>query len=140
MSRRFFSVSEADGGALRRAVNIVTSAVRARRSMGHKNEYAIEQAAMALGMTPRRIAGLMYGEVFRLASNEYLGLMARWGRDIDQQISAMRGEAERMEQHAEHLRIADTQLSLDLGEPPCSTISAGSFGLGWRGGISNAGK
>ena len=47
------------------------------RNRGHTRTYATEQAALALGITPRRAKKLLYGEAFNVLEEEARRIKAR---------------------------------------------------------------
>lgn len=119
MSWSNFSVSP---DPLNGAMDIARHTVRGKRQKGSKIGAAIEQAALALGTTPRRTRALLYGEVFAVARAEYYRLLDRFLAHLD-------AEAVELEKEAEAVREHRRQLSL-LGDLECSggkpSVSGGS--------------
>lgn len=79
------------------AAAMVRERVRQLRGEGHKNADAIALTAEQLGLSERRVRGLLYGEVWCVVSDEYERIRAGWARSLD-------AEAERLEREAVALR------------------------------------
>lgn len=120
MSCRDFSVRSTDADS---AASLVRRAILARRSRGHKNEFAIEDAAYGLGLTVRRAKSLLYGEVFKVAGDEYRRLLRRWRADIDQQAAELTAMTIKMEKEADLEWSAEYQLSLPLDAPSSARLA-----------------
>jgi len=112
--------------AVNDAERIAHDAVSWRRWLGMKQEHAMEAAAVALGTTPRRIRGLIRGEVFKVLHAEYAAMLSHRWADLDRKAQEFRALAEATERQAEAERLANQQLELDLGAPCCTTSARGS--------------
>src|SRR6185503_5054836 len=113
MSRQNIYAS-ADEDDARRAVRRM---VQWFRASGHKNEHALEQAAIALGITPRRAWALRYpSQLVRVAREQRNLLLHRAWAHMDRQAAELRERAEKIEAEAEAERLAAAQLVLPLGE------------------------
>lgn len=119
-------------GDVEHAGRLVRDAVQARRRAGQKNEMAIAEAADALGLSERRARGLLYGEVFKLAAEEFRRLRYRWQADVDKQTADLIAYAIRREKEAEQTCLAGEQLLLPFG--PSSTSPGSSSASGSGGG------
>lgn len=132
MSCRDFSVRSTD---VEGASSLVRRAIIARRTRGHKNETAIEDAALGLGITVRRAKSLLYGEVFKVAAGEYRRLLHRWRADIDQQAAELTAMAIKMKKDADQEWSRANQYSLPLDEPSsarhANSSVSGVGGVGW---------
>ena len=118
MSRQNIYAS-ADEDDARRVVSRVVAWFRAS---GHKNEHAIEQAAIALGITPRRAWALRYpSQLVKVARGQRALLLHRYWTLMDRQAAELRDRAEIIERQAEAERLAAAQLVLPLvGGDQCS--------------------
>lgn len=67
---------------------LVRDAVWWRRCMGMKQPHALEDAALALGLTFRKAKSLLRGEPAVVTA--YHTLKARWCADMDVQVEALR--------------------------------------------------
>jgi hypothetical protein len=103
-----------------------------RRWLGSKQLYAMQEAALALGTSPRRIRGLLRGEVFRLAIDEYRRLERGLWRDLDRAAAELRARAAEMEREAEAERLTNLQLTLNLEPRQCSKRSVRTSFCGVR--------
>jgi hypothetical protein len=101
----------------------VRAAVRSERSRGQKIGDAIQQAGLALGLTPRRTRALLYGEVFAVAAEEYRHFSARLLAYLDR-------EADQLEIRAEALRLQRQQMQLDLETAWSNSSASGSASSG----------
>jgi hypothetical protein len=131
MACRDFSVRSVNADD---AATLVRRSILARRMRGHKNESAIEDAAYGLGLTVRRAKSLLYGEVFKVAGDEYKRLLHRWRADIDQQAAELTAMAIKIEKEADLEWSAEHQLSLPLDEvlsgPPANRSASGGGATG----------
>lgn len=113
------------------AVNLISKSVRMRRALGFKTEHALEDTAVALGATPRRIRSILRGEVPRISEEEHRRLLSRWHIDIDRQAERLITAANRMRTEAESEWMAEYQLSLPFGaQRSVSDGLTSAFGVG----------
>jgi hypothetical protein len=101
---------------------LVKRSVRVRQNLGHKQDHAMADAALALGTTARRVRAFVRGEIFRVAAEEYRRILRRWWADMDRQAAELRAEARRLEMQAEAEWLAQHQYELPL-ETPCPARS-----------------
>ena len=101
------TMSWSESSAIRDAAQLVDDAVTAFRTRGYTRETALHQAALALGISPRRAKGLVYGEVFAMALDEYRQIKARFLRHLDD-------EAESLAARSEAARARRKQMELEL--------------------------
>lgn len=92
---------------LREAASMLEETVTAYRNRGHTRQHAVEQAALALGMTPRRAKALLYGEAFNVALDEYNAIKQRFLEHLDQ-------EAESLAARFEAVRAKRRQMEMSL--------------------------
>jgi len=140
MSRQNVYTDEAAEADVRRAVSHVVGFFR---MLGHKNEHAIEMAAQALDLTPRRAWALRYpSQLVKVARVQRDLILHRWWAQMDRQAAELRARADQIERTAEAERLATAQLQLPLGEPRCSGQSPHDSvcgdGCGPRRGVMNA--
>ena len=88
------SMSWSEVSTIRDAAQLVDEAVTAFRNRGYTRERAVEQAALALGISHRRARGLIYGEVFAMAVDEYRAIKARFLRHLDEEAESLAGRLE----------------------------------------------
>ena len=111
-----------------RAAHIVWRSTLWRRWLGTKQYHAMEDAALALGTSRRRVQSLLRGEIVRVLRDEHDRLLNHWLADMDRAAGELRARAAEMEREADAERLASMQLTLDLEPPKCSPRSAaGSF-------------
>lgn len=102
--------------AERDAHEAVTRVVKLFRQSGHKNEHAIELAARALNITPRRAWALRYlTQPVRVLRQQRDLLLHRAWAHMDREAAQLRQRADLIERQAEAERLAEAQLSLPLG-------------------------
>lgn len=94
---------------------IVQETVRYIRLRGQKMPHAIEDAALELGISPRRAKSFHYREVFRVARTEYLAILKRFVQHLDAEAR----ETERLAQMMRERHLKFAQLSLDIGDTEC---------------------
>ena len=112
MSRKNFCVLDDHDDAVHTAVRVVVGLFR---QLGHKNEYAIDLAAQALQITPRRAWALRYlTQPVRVLREQRLLLLQRAWAEMDRQAAQFRAMADEVERQAEAQRIAEAQLILPL--------------------------
>jgi hypothetical protein len=99
-----------------------------RKWLGMKSDHATEEAAGALGVSPRWMRSLVRDEPVSLR-DRYDRFLARWWADMDRQAETLRQRAAEIEAQAEAARVGDRQLTLDL-EAPCVEPSASASASG----------
>lgn len=87
-----------------------------RRALGFKSEHAMEDTAHALDTTPRRVRGLLRGEVFKVAADEYRRALHRGWGDVDRQVTEIEFFLIKMKKESESEWTALYQLELPLGD------------------------
>ena len=107
----------------------IRTTILARKQSGAKVGDAIEQGALALGVSPRWARSIFYGEPCVIRPAERIGIMARWSRHLDTRVAAMRIEAEKLERIAEQHRVAERQLTLDLGDRHAPQPNSAGVGM-----------
>lgn len=70
---------------IRKVENWVCDVVLAHRNKGLRSDHAIEQAALALGISKRKTRSFFYGEASGVAPSEFQQLRDRWVRHMEQQ-------------------------------------------------------
>lgn len=70
---------------IRKVEHWVCDVVLAHRNKGLRSEHAIEQAALALGISKRKTRAFFYGEASGVAPSEVQQLRERWVRHMEQQ-------------------------------------------------------
>lgn len=94
----------------------VSWVIDANRRRGHKNEEAIELAARALDLTPRRAWALRYlTQPVRVMRTQYRLMLHRKWAAMDAEAAIYRARAAEIERQAEAEQLADAQFSLPLG-------------------------
>jgi hypothetical protein len=89
-----------------------------------KQTHAMQDAALALGTTPRRVQALLRGELVRVVKEEHSRLLACFWRDMDTATAELRARADQMEREAEAERVAVLQFTLPFeSAPKCSSRS-----------------
>ncbi len=73
---------------------IVCETVTYFRNRGHRSEVAIEQAALALGLTPRKARSVFYGEAFTFLSCEIRRIRDAFVNHMEQQADEHARKAE----------------------------------------------
>lgn len=112
---------------------MVRRSVKLRQWMGFKVDHAFEDAATALGTSPRRVRGFVRGEVFKVAGEEHRRILHRWRADIDQQAAELTAMAIKMKKDADLEWSAENQYSLPLDEPSSGRpVSKSASGVGGR--------
>lgn len=86
---------------------IVSDAVMFFRNRGHNRTTAIEQAALALGMTQRKTRSIFYGEAFTLLDCEIRRVRAAFLTHLDQQ-------ADDLARRSEEARARRRQFELEI--------------------------
>lgn len=86
---------------------IVLDAVTHFRNRGHRSDHAIQQAALALELSPRRVKSLVYGEAYSVAVDEYERVRRAFLRHLDEQ-------AEDLMRRSEQARARRRQMELRL--------------------------
>jgi hypothetical protein len=106
MSWGNFSVS-GRRDAVRTLESMILEAVTYFRNRGHKNEHAIEQTALALEVTPRRVKSFLYSEAFATSEDEFDRIRGAFLRHLDAQADdlAARSEAARAKRRQMELGI-----------------------------------
>lgn len=92
---------------LRHVMSLLDDAVSSYRNRGHSRQHAVEQAALALGITPRRAKSLLYGEAFTVAVEEYRAIKARFLDHLD-------AEAEHLAARSAAARARRRQMELEI--------------------------
>lgn len=116
------------------AQRLVLESVRARRWRGFKLSHAMEDVAVSLDSTPRRIQSFLRGPLPTVLIDAYNRLLTRWWVDIDRQAAELRAEATRIERRAEATWLAHNQYSLPFGKSPPtlpttqSPLDGGAYG------------
>lgn len=110
------------------AVSWVVDALRRE----HKNEEAIELAAEALCLTPRRAWALRYlTQPVRVLREQYWLILHRKWAAMDAEAEKLRAAAEKILRQKEAEQLAEAQLSLPLGDSArCSKYLSGSSSSG----------
>lgn len=91
--------------AIREISLVVDEVVLAFRNRGFGKKQAMEQAALELGITPRRVQSFIYGDAFALATDEYQRIKARF-------LSHLDAEAERLARRSAELRARRRQMEM----------------------------
>lgn len=105
MSWSNFSASKRD--LVRDLASMVLETVTHFRNRGHCAEHAIEQTALALDLTPRRVKSLVYGEAFSAQPDERHRVHALFLRQLD-------AEALDLARRSDAARARRRQMELDL--------------------------
>jgi hypothetical protein len=92
---------------LREAMSLLDDAVSAFRNRGYARQHAVEQAALALGVSPRRARALLYGEAFAMPSEEFRAIQQRYLDHLD-------AEAENLNARFEAVKAKRRQMELGL--------------------------
>ena len=121
------------------AERLVRRSVQARRNLGLKQDHAMQDAALALGATPRRVRGFIRGEVFRVARREYERLLRLWWKDMDSQAAELIAAGVRLQKAGEAEWLSVNQYTLNL-EAPCSAPLPRNSVSGDGGARSGVGK
>lgn len=79
---------------VRQTAGLVDDVVQDYQSRGYRRLHAMEQAALALCITPRRVKGLIFGEVFRLAPGEYQFIRRRYLDHLDERADSLNARFE----------------------------------------------
>lgn len=104
----------------------IRAAVQWRRWLGSKLEHAMDQAALPLRITARRVRSFCRSEVNGIAWAEYRALRDAITRDRDEHIAALIARTEALEREADADVIG--QLQLPFGDTACGFGSAGGGG------------
>lgn len=104
----------------------IRAAVQWRRWLGAKLEHAMDQAALPLRITARRVRSFCRSEVNGIAWAEYRALRDAVCRDREEHIAELRAVTARLEIEADADVIG--QLSLPLEEIACGCGYAGGGG------------
>jgi hypothetical protein len=95
---------------------LMMSMVRSRQALGYGKDYAMEDTALALGTTPRRVRSFIRNEVFAAPVDEYeLYVRQRWAT-IDKQTAEIQALAITLQKEAEAEWLVLNQPSLPLFE------------------------
>lgn len=92
---------------LRDAQTLIDAAVNDYRNRGLSRAYATEQAALALGITPRRAKKLLYGETFNVTVEELQRIRRQFLAHLD-------AEAEYLSTKLATIRARHAQMELDI--------------------------
>jgi hypothetical protein len=103
MDRNLFSVKD----PLRLVMEMIDDAASAFRNRGHSRQQAVDQAALALGVTPRKAKAWLYGESFKATEEEARAVRLRYLDHLD-------AEAESLAERSEAIRSRRRQISLEL--------------------------
>lgn len=88
---------------------IVTGVVRHFKQRGHKRDFAIEQASLALGLSQRKARSIYYGEPFAAARADYDALKRAYRRHLDTVIADL-------EQRSEEARLQREQMEFGFDQ------------------------
>ena len=103
---------EKSGDGLRAVESMVAEAITFFRNRGHRRTIAIEEAALALGITPRRTRSIFDGESVAMRPAEMDMVFRRFLRHLDAQAEdyAQRSAAVKAKR-----RQMEMRLEVDLG-------------------------
>lgn len=82
------------GGLLREIAALIDECATAFRNRGYSRQDAIGQAALALGVAPRRARALLYGEAFAASEAEYQAIKRRFAAFLDDEIESLAARSE----------------------------------------------
>jgi hypothetical protein len=72
-----------NGDPLCGVMSLLDQVVTDYRNRGHTRTIATEEAARALGITPRRAKSLLYGEAFKVQTEEYRAIKEKYLDHLD---------------------------------------------------------
>ena len=90
---------------VRVAAEFVDAAVTAYRNRGHSRTDAMDQAALALGISPRRAKALVYGEAFAMATEELRAIKSRFIAHLDDQMAHHEAEKQKLRERLQQMRL-----------------------------------
>lgn len=96
-----------DNDRLRTVEEIVDDTIRFFRNRGHKRDVAIEQTALALGLTPRKTRSVFYGETFALLDCEIRHIRRAFARHLDER-------ADDLARRSQEARMRRRQMDMEL--------------------------
>ncbi len=113
------------------ASSVVRQVVRSFSLRGKKIPHAMEDAAVELRLSPRKIRALYNSELTRVRALEYTSLLDRFIRYLDREASDLRDRAARLEDQRAELEAA---LCLECSSPsalggPCAKSEASRAAL-----------
>ena len=73
--------------ALREVTILLDEAVTSYRNRGHSRAVATDDAAKALGVTPRRAKALLYGESFKVTDEEHRAIKLAYLAHLDDEAA-----------------------------------------------------
>lgn len=85
----------------------IDDVVSAYRNRGFSRAVATDQAALALGITPRRAKSFLYSEAFKVSDEERAAIRIRYLRHLDD-------EAEHFRQRLEDAKARRRQFQLEI--------------------------
>lgn len=88
-------------------MSLLDQVVTDYRNRGHSRAVATEQAALALGITPRRVKSLLYGEAFKVTREEYRAIKAQYMKHLD-------AEAESLSARFQAVMAKRLQMEMDI--------------------------
>ena len=88
---------------LRTAAEIVDAVVCAIRNHGYTRERAIEDAAEALGLSPRRVKALLHGQAFSMPLSEFQQIRSAYRAHLDAQVDYHLSQAAKARAEAERV-------------------------------------
>lgn len=115
---------------IREVAALIDDTVSAFRNRGYTREVAIQQAALALGMPPRRAKALIYGEAFSMAADEYAAIKARFVDHLDDEAASLAARFEAV-------KARRKQLELDLDNDPVGNSILGTQSPRQRTGLGD---
>jgi len=104
---------------IRDAASLIDDVVTDIRNRGFTREQAFTQAATELGIPLRRAKKLAYGEIHKIAADEYRTIQRRFARHLDAEAKHLTSRMEAVKQRRQNLdaiKNGPTGLELDATE------------------------
>ena len=95
------------GDDCRQTMGLVDEVVTMFRNRGYRSAIAIEQTALALGLSERRVRSIFYGEAFTLAAGEYAAIRRQYMNHLDV-------EADHLASRFEAIKAKRRQMELEI--------------------------